>query len=292
MGFAMNYRHAFHAGNHCDVLKHAALALILDRLKAKATPFMVVDTHAGRGVYDLDGEAAGRSGEHLGGVARIFGDETAPPALGPYLDAVRRQNPFGALRWYPGSPAMIRDALRSGDRAKFCEPHPDERAALASATAGDRRIRIYDCDGYQAARAFLPPPERRGLVLIDPPFEATGEFDRLANAVADGLTRFAAGVFMIWRPVKDEDGYQRFLAAVDALDPGKTLVAELHIAPPAAAKLTGSGLFILNPPFGLGAALEEALPYLAGKLKVAPGGGWSLVETEKGATIRKAGGAA
>jgi 23S rRNA (adenine2030-N6)-methyltransferase len=286
----MNYRHAFHAGNYCDVLKHAALALALERLRAKEKPFMVLDTHAGRGLYDLDSEAAGRSGEHLGGIARIFGDDAAPPALAPYLDACRRQNPFGALRWYPGSPAIVRDALRPGDGAKFCELHPDERAALQTTMAGDDRIKVFDRDGYQAVRAFLPPPERRGLVLIDPPFEAPGEFDRLADAAADGVARFAAGVFMIWLPLKDEGGYARFLSAVRAIGPGKTLVAELRIAPPDAAKLTGSGLFIINPPFGLGSALEKALPYLAENLGVAPGGGWSLVETEKGATIRKAGG--
>ncbi|MEK7266050.1 MAG: 23S rRNA (adenine(2030)-N(6))-methyltransferase RlmJ, partial [Pseudomonadota bacterium] len=196
----MNYRHAFHAGNHCDVLKHAALTLALGLLTAKEKPFMVLDTHAGRGLYDLDSEAAARSGEHLGGIARIFEDGDAPEALSPYFDAVRRQNPFGGLRWYPGSPAIVRDALRPGDSAKFCELHPDEREALEAAIDGDRQVRIYDRDGYQAVRAFLPPPERRGLVLIDPPFEAPGEFERLAGALADGIERWASGVFMIWRP--------------------------------------------------------------------------------------------
>jgi 23S rRNA (adenine2030-N6)-methyltransferase len=283
----MNYRHAFHAGNHCDVLKHAALALILQRLAAKDRPFMVLDTHAGRGLYDLESEAAGRSGEHLGGIARVFGDAAAPSGLAPYLAAVRRQNPFGGLRWYPGSPAIVRDFLRAGDGAKFCELHPEERTALAGAMEGDARIRIFDRDGYQAVRAFLPPAERRGLVLIDPPFEAPGEFDRLGAALADGALRFANGVFMIWRPVKDEDGYQRFLAAARALNPEKTLIAELRIGPPAAGKLVGSGLYIVNPPFGLGAALEEILPYFATRLAAAPGGFWSLVETEKGSIIRK-----
>ena len=282
----MNYRHAFHAGNHCDVLKHAALALVLERLGAKDKPYMVLDTHAGRGLYDLASEAAARSGEHMGGIARVFEEPAAPAALSPYLEAVRRHNPFGGLRWYPGSPAIVRDALRPGDSLKLCELHPEERQALETAMAGDRRIKIFDRDGYQAIRAFLPPPERRGLVLIDPPFEMPGEFERLATAVADGIERWASGVFMIWRPIKDEVGYAGFLRAVSGMAIGKTLSVELSIAPRTDNRLTGSGLFVINPHFGLADKLAELLPYLATTLAVAPGGGWALAETEKGRTVR------
>lgn len=282
----MNYRHAFHAGNHCDVLKHATLALALGRLGAKDKPFMVLDTHAGRGLYDLDSEAAARSGEYLSGIGRIFGDRDAPNALAPYFEAVRRQNPFGGLRWYPGSPAIVRDALRPGDGAKLCELHPEEREALETAMEGDRQVRVYDRDGYQAVRAFLPPLERRGLVLIDPPFEKPGEFERLADAIADGIERWASGVFMIWRPIKDAAGNAGFLRAVAGMPIDKTLSAELSVAPRAENKLTGSGLFMINPPFGLADALEELLPYLAKKLAAAPGGDWALVETEMGRTLR------
>ncbi len=281
----MNYRHAFHAGNHCDVLKHAALALILDRLAAKEKSFAVLDTHAGRGLYDLDSPEAARSGEHLGGILRILDDPDPPAALLTYLAAVRRQNPFGGGRWYPGSPALIRDALRPVDSAKFYELHPEERAALDAAIGADPRIKIYDRDGYQTVRAFLPPTERRGLVLIDPPFERPGEYDRLAGAVADGVRRWASGVFMIWRPIKDEAGYAAFLAAIRPLALDKTLIAELAIAPMTDGKLTGSGLYVINPPFGLGDALAAALPYLARRL-AAPAGNWSLVETEKGKAVR------
>lgn len=281
----MNYRHAFHAGNHCDVLKHAALALILDRLAAKEKPFAVLDTHAGRGLYDLDSPEAARSGEHLGGVLRLLDDPDPPAALLPYLAAVRRQNPFGGSRWYPGSPSLIRDALRPGDSAKFCELHPEERAALDAAIGADPRLKIYDRDGYQAVRAFLPPRERRGLVLIDPPFEKPGEYDRLAAAIADGVRRWASGVFMMWRPIKDDAGYAAFLSAIRPLALDKTLVAELSVAPRTDGRLTGSGLFIINPPFGLADALSEALPYLARRL-AAPAGSWTLVETEKGDAMR------
>lgn len=282
----MNYRHAFHAGNHCDVLKHAALCLVLARLTAKDKPFMVLDTHAGRGLYDLDSEEAGRSGEHLGGIARVIDDPEASAALSPYFEAVRRQNPFGGLRWYPGSPAIIREALRSGDSAKLCELHPEERQALEVAMEGDPAIRIYDRDGYQAVRAFLPPAERRGLVLIDPPFEKPGEYDRLAEAVADGVRRWASGIFMIWRPIKDETGYREFQRKVERLGLDKTLVAELSVATRTENKLAGSGLFIINPPFGLADALAEILSYLARRLAVAAGGGWALCEMEKGRMLR------
>ncbi len=283
----MNYRHAFHAGNRCDVFKHAALALILARLAAKDKPFMVLDTHAGRGVYDLESAEAGRSGEHLGGVARVIDDASAPASLAPYIEAIRRHNPFGGWRWYPGSPAIIRDALRSGDSAKFCELHPEERMALQTAIGTDKQVRIFDRDGYQAVRAFLPPTERRGLVLIDPPFEKPGEYERLAAAVADGVNRWASGIFMIWRPVKDEDGYREFLRRIARLSLEKTLVAELHVAPAIENRLAGSGLFIINPPFGFRQSLALILAWLADRLATGPGGSWSLEEKEAGEAIFK-----
>lgn len=288
----MNYRHAFHAGNHCDVLKHAALCLVLERLKAKEKPFAVLDTHAGRGLYDLEGAAALKTGEHLGGVARVIDEAAAPEALGPYRSAVRRANPFGGGRWYPGSPVIVADALRPGDGAKFCELHPEERAALGSALNGKRGVKIFDQDGYRAVRAFLPPAERRGLVLIDPPFEQPGEYDRLAAALGEGLQRWASGIFMIWRPIKDAMGWRRFLAAAESLGAGDTLNIDLAIRGPVEDELTGSGLFIVNPPFGLSASLSELLPWLAARLAIGPGAGWSLLERERGAITRDESGVA
>jgi 23S rRNA (adenine2030-N6)-methyltransferase len=286
----MNYRHAFHAGNHCDVLKHAALCLVLERLKAKEKPFAVLDTHAGRGLYDLMSEAALKTAEYKGGVARVLGDPAPPPSLMPYVDAVVRANPFGGLRWYPGSPAIVADALRQGDSAKFCELHPEERAALEATMGADGQVKIFDRDGYQAVRAFLPPVERRGLVLVDPPFERPGEYTRLAEALADGLKRWATGVFMVWRPVKDATGWREFSRAMEGI--GDTLNVDLNIRGPVDDKLTGSGLFIVNPPFGLSASLADALPWLADRLAIGPGAGWSLVERERGAVLRDEKGAA
>lgn len=281
----MNYRHAFHAGNHCDVLKHTVLCLILDRLKTKEKPFAVLDTHAGRGLYDLESEAALKTAEHRGGIARVTVEGAPPAALRPYLEAVARANPFGGRRWYPGSPQIVADALRRGDSAKFCELHPEERAALEAALGADRQVKIFDRDGYQAIRAFLPPVERRGLVLIDPPFEQPGEYDRLAEALTGGLRRWATGIFMIWRPVKDAAGWRNFLNAAEPLA-GDTLNIELTTRGPVEDKLTGSGLFIVNPPFGLAASLSESLPWLASRLAAGPGAGWSLIERERGDIIR------
>lgn len=286
----MNYRHAFHAGNHCDVLKHAALCLILERLKAKDKPFAVLDTHAGRGLYELLSEAALKTAEHKGGVARVLADSAPPASLAPYIEAVARANPFGGLRWYPGSPMIVIEALRPGDSAKFCELNPEERAALETAVGSDGQVKIFDRDGYQAVRAFLPPIERRGLVLIDPPFEKPGEYLRLAEALAEGLKRWATGIFMIWRPVKDAPGWLGFLRAAEGIS--DTLNVELNIRGPVEGKLTGSGLYIVNPPFGLSASLTAALPWLAERLAIGPGAGWLLQERERAVVIREASGKA
>ena len=282
----MNYRHGFHAGNHADALKHAALALVLQALAVKEKPFEALDTHAGRGLYDLESAEAARSPEWRGGGGRIIEDAAAPPALGPWLDAVRAANPFGGLRWYPGSPLLIAGALRPGDTAKFCELHPEERAALEAALPPRNAIKVFDRDGYQAVRAFLPPTARRGLTLIDPPFEQPGEYDRLAEALADGLKRFATGVFMLWRPVKDADGYRALLAALEVLGARKTLVAELRVRAAEPGRLTGSGLVLVNPPFGLYERLTEALPYLSARLATGPGAGFTLDAREGGEARR------
>ncbi len=281
----MNYRHAFHAGNHCDVLKHSALALVLARLVAKDKPFAVLDTHVGRGIYDLEGDAARRSAEHEGGIGRLWEIAAPPPALEPYLATVRRHNPFGGLRWCPGSPAIVRDYLRERDDLKLCELHPEEREALMTAMAGDARVRVFDRDGYQAVRAFLPPRTRRGLVVIDPPFEAPGEYARLGDALRDGLKRWATGTFLIWHPLKDAGGYADFLRTVRALAPARMLSAELMVKAAAPGVLSGSGLVVINPTFGLGDSLLEILPFLADVLAVGEGAGWRLRAQEAGRAV-------
>ena len=291
----MNYRHAFHAGNHCDVLKHTALALILAALKRKDKPFAVLDAFAGRGRYDLASEEARRSPEFEGGVARLFGPDAAadapPQSLRPYLDAIAAENPSGRLRWYPGSPTLIADALRPRDRLVACELHPGEAEALSLSLDGIGNARVEVRDGYEAVRAHLPFAERRGLTLIDPPFERPGEFVRIARAVSDAKKRFATGVVMVWSPIKDASGRRRFDDAMADLNLPATLQATLSLLPPAMDRLTGSAVFVVNPPFGLADGLAEALPFLSRTL-AAPGGGWTLVARERDAIVLDAAGGA
>lgn len=288
----MNYRHAFHAGNHADVLKHLVLTLVLARLAAKEKPFFVLDTHAGRGIYDLEGEAARRSPEFEGGIARLLSGEL-PPVFDDYRALVRSENPdrpaHGPIRWYPGSPSIIASSLRPGDAYVACERHPAEAAALGDRLGRRPGVRIEERDGYEALRALLPPPARRGLVLIDPPFEAPGEFDRLARALSDGFRRFAGGVFAVWYPIKDHVALRGFARSAVASGFAKRLTVELCVKAPADGAMAGSGLFIANPPFGLGDALQSALPVLAARLAAGPGGAWRLHETEGEAVLTDAG---
>ena len=259
----MNYRHAFHAGNHADVLKHATLARVLAHMLEKPKPFLFLDTHAGTARYDLDADEAQKTGEAENGIRKIWDLSPEPAALKPYLSLVRRIN-HGSLRWYPGSPGIARLLMRPEDRIELCELHPKDAQALRRATAGDQRVHVRREDGYHALKALLPPPERRGVVLIDPPFEAKDEAEQLLKGMQNALRRFATGTYLIWYPIKDR-------APVDALHKGLTetgarrqLIAELWINPPLSPMiLNGSGLVIINPPFKLENWLGEALSAMA-----------------------------
>lgn len=274
----MNYRHAFHVGNHADVLKHAALSLVLEHLRRKATPFMVMDTHAGRGRYALDGEEATRSPEWRAGVARVWDWEDAPAAAGPYLSALRAENPDGALRTYPGSPLMALAGMRAGDRLVACELHPEEAAALRRRLETDPRAQVHARDGFEAMGALLPPPERRGLVLIDPPYEDRDlELALSVKALRRALTRFGHGVYLWWRPLKDP----REIEAVDAelLSGGaiRALRVELAVDRPAEnAPLVASSLLAINPPYTLGEQLGALLPALAARIGQTGEAGWRI----------------
>lgn len=269
----MNYRHAFHAGNFADVLKHAVLALCLEHLKLKPAPFRVIDLHAGRGLYDLAGVEAGKTLEWIDGIGRLLGMDAPPlPAsaeelLRPYLAVVRGCNPDGRLSAYPGSPLIARRLLRPQDAAVFNELHPEEGAALAALFARDPKAKVLDLDAWIAAKSLLPPKERRGLVLIDPPFEARDEFERLAAALAEARRRFATGTMVLWHPIKEIAAADAFRRAAAAAGFGKTLSARLFIrAPTDEARFNGCGLFIANPPFTLKRALETLGPILAERL--------------------------
>jgi len=242
----MNYRHGYHAGNFADVVKHIALIAILDYLKKKDTAFAVIDTHAGRGSYDLAGEHAGKTGEAGNGIARLRG-LSGPPALSTYLD-------LAAGERYPGSPLIAAQLLRPQDRLTAIEKHPEEFAVLKETLAPFRNATAENADGYTRLLKLLPPPSRRGLTLIDPPFEATDEFATLAKTVIAAVTKFATGVYLVWYPVKSS--VDAFLGEVLAAGIAKALTIDITIAAPE-GKLNRAGLLVINPPFGLAATMRE-----------------------------------
>jgi 23S rRNA (adenine2030-N6)-methyltransferase len=277
----MNYRHAFHAGNFADVLKHSVLALCIDRLNAKEKPWRYIDTHAGVGLYDLSSEAAQRSPEWRDGVERVWSAIASAPepvraALEPYLTVIRRLNAHGELKLYPGSPLIVRALARDDDALRLCELHPEDVETLRANMSRDRRVKIEQRDGFEALPAFLPPPERRGLVLVDPPFER-GSADRkddfadMLRAARRAAERWRDGVFVFWRPLKDLDAVDAFdgdLATAMIEEAGlpaeRLLVADLWVRELGApGPLAGAGVVIVNPPFGLEQRLGDLLPWLA-----------------------------
>lgn len=251
----MNYRHAFHAGNHTEILKHGALVLILEALLRKPKPFFVLDTHAGAGIADLSADAALRTGEAADGIGRVL-DADLP--AGRYLDIVRGMNPDG-LRRYPGSPAIIAEILRDDDRLVACELHPEDVVPLRRLFRNDRRVAVHHRDGYEALKAFLPPKEGRGLVLLDPPFEARDEFNRLAAALASAARRWPAGTLAAWYPVKDRAAVDGFHMALEAAEVPEVLVAEVTLWPENGT-LVGGGLVLMNPPYRIDDALRALGP--------------------------------
>ncbi|MFT3727982.1 MAG: 23S rRNA (adenine(2030)-N(6))-methyltransferase RlmJ [Terricaulis sp.] len=264
----MNYRHAFHAGNHADVLKHLALLFCLDALKRKDTPFGVLDTHAGSGRYDLFSAEAMRSPEWQQGIGEFWNWPEAPPAVTRLNQAVAAANDDGALRFYPGSPLLIAAELRAGDTLDACELHPEEYASLRQ-SVGRRgsEIRLHQRDGFEALTALLPPKQRRGLVLIDPPYEEANEVAKVVEALTPALHRFGHGVFLWWRPLKNDSELRRADAELRARGAEKMLRADLWVDTPAPiGKLNASSILVINPPFGLEDALKSALPAIARKL--------------------------
>jgi 23S rRNA (adenine2030-N6)-methyltransferase len=267
----MNYRHAFHAGGFADVIKHIVLVRMLTYLQEKPAAFRVIDTHAGAGVYDLTSDEGRRGGEWLTGIARVmqarFSEKTAP-LVKPYLDIVRAFNPARELAAYPGSPLIARALLRPQDRMTACEVEPKARKRLIDALRRDTQARVVDLDGWLALPAFVPPKERRGLVLIDPPYEQKDEFERLAVGFSEAFAKWPTGSFMLWYPVKSRratDTLARHVTeAVGAgPSPGKSLRLEFSVAPQAiGGALASAGLLIVNPPWTLIGELKAILPEL------------------------------
>ncbi|UYN93696.1 MAG: 23S rRNA (adenine(2030)-N(6))-methyltransferase RlmJ [Enhydrobacter sp.] len=265
----MNYRHGFHAGNFADVLKHVALVELVGLLTAKDKKLFVLDSHAGAGGYDLGDAPATRTGEAAAGVLRLMSAQRAgmPGAVGRYLAAVsaydRKFGRSDRLRHYPGSPRLVRAGLRSGDRLVACELQPREFGLLKREFAGDRAVEVREEDGYHALKALLPPPERRGLILIDPPFERTDESERLLRAIGHGLRRFATGCYAVWYPIKEEAAAA---GLADALRARRSLRLELRLPVRAPGKLAACGLMVINPPWKFAESMAEALPWIASAL--------------------------
>lgn len=274
----MNYRHAYHAGNFADVQKHAALALIVEHLKRKDGAFRYVDTHAGIGAYDLGSVQAEKTGEWQDGIGRVLAAAAdAPAELAPYLRVVEAVNPGGGVLHYPGSPQVVATLARPGDKLALCELHPEDCASLRERFRRDSRVGVHHMDGYTALKAMLPPPERRGLVLIDPPFENRDEFAAMRKGLAQALKRWSTGLYALWYPIKAREPVARFHADLAMLGLPKTLVAEVMVAADDAPdRLNGAGLVLVNPPWKLDEALATLLPWLARVL--APDSGFSRLE--------------
>ena len=265
----MNYRHAFHAGNHADVLKHLVLTRVLAHLCLKPTPFRAIDAFAGLGFYDLAGDEAGRTGEWADGWGRL--DDPFPPAveavLAPYRAAVAALRARHGATLYPGSPALIREALRPGDQGVFVELHPEDAGVLRARYNQDARTKVLQLDGWTALNAQIPPPERRGLVLIDPPYEVGGEIDRLGQHLARAAAKWPTGIFLAWYPIKDLHALDRMVEGLGASLARPALRLDLMIDPPIdATRLTGSGLIVVNPPWRLAEEAALFLPALAERL--------------------------
>jgi 23S rRNA (adenine2030-N6)-methyltransferase len=273
----MNYRHAFHAGSFADVVKHAVLARILVHLCAKPAAFRVIDTHAGAGLYDLAGDEAMRSPEWRDGIGRLLAAPIAEPVralLAPYLDVVASLNSTGQLTIYPGSPAIVRAFLRPQDRLIACELEPNAAATLTRNLAGDRRVKAITIDGWTALNAYVPPPERRGLVLIDPPFENEDDFTQLARGLETAHRKWAHGTFLLWYPIKGREQPDALARRLRRSGIPKTLRAEVTVAAERdSTRLSGCGLIVVNPPWTLEAELAALLPELARILSASASGG-------------------
>jgi 23S rRNA (adenine2030-N6)-methyltransferase len=269
----VNYRHAFHAGNPADVLKHVLLLALCERLVAKPAPCFALDTHAGRGLYALDAEAARRTGEADAGIAKLLAGPAADPAIARYLAAVRACRAVHGEAAYPGSPWLLAHALRGQDRIACCELQAEEAAALKANLGGDPRVAIHQRDGYAALKALLPPTAggqrlTRGLVLIDPPYEAQlAEFDVAMAALREALGRWPLATYALWYPIKQRRDLRAFQREAAQLPARSALVVELLVGPDdSPLRMNGSGVLLLNPPFGLDAGLPQTLSALSDAL--------------------------
>ena len=275
----MNYRHAYHAGNFADVLKHTVLLALIEALQVKAAPFCYIDTHAGSGAYALDGFEAGKTGEYKDGIARLHPAEKVPALLQRWrasiLDAPGNES---ALKVYPGSPLQVARLLRPGDEAQLCELHPEEAASLRKLFHGNAQVHVHERDGYAALKALLPPAQKRGLVLIDPPYEAQeAEYKLIAGALKTALQRWPTGIYALWYPIKLRSQVQPFLHGLQRSPVKRVLRAEILLhADDTPLRLNGAGMVVLNAPWNLDDTLREPLRALAALLGPQAPARWTL----------------
>ncbi len=264
----MNYRHAFHAGNHADVLKHIVLTRLIALMSRKEQPLAYIDTHAGLGLYDLQGDQATRTGEWLDGIGRLWDADDVPSVAAGYMDVIRHMNrKTGELRYYPGSPELARRVTREQDRVLLNEKHPEDGALLKDNMKYDRRVAVHLGEGWHVPRALLPVQEKRAVMLIDPPFEQLDEMKSCSVALKEAIGRMRQTVAAIWYPIKDQRALKRFYQELAETGAPKLLRVELLVHPlDTPNSLNGSGLAIANPPWGLEEELRELLPWLAEKL--------------------------
>lgn len=276
----MNYRHAYHAGNFADVVKHVVLTRLIEYLKRKDKAFRVVDTHAGIGLYDLSSVEAQKTGEWHGGIGKLLDTPLPAPAaalLAPYLDAVRSVNSDGAIKSYPGSPCIARHLLRKQDRLSAMELHPEDAETLKARFEGDFQVRVMALDGWLAFGAHLPPKEKRGLVLVDPPFEEEGEFDRIVGGLAKACKRWPGGIYALWYPIKNRKAVAAFREALRETGIPKLLDIVFEIRPSSSEpSLDGTGMVVVNPPFMLEEELRALLPVLHKALAAERSARWTM----------------
>ncbi|ELY2795245.1 23S rRNA (adenine(2030)-N(6))-methyltransferase RlmJ [Cronobacter dublinensis] len=259
----LSYRHSFHAGNHADVLKHTVQSLIIESLKEKDKPFLYLDTHAGAGRYQLSGEHAERTGEYLDGIARIWQRDDLPAELEPYISAVSHFNRSGQLRYYPGSPLIARQLLRPQDSLQLTELHPSDFPLLRGEFQKDDRARVERADGYQQLKSKLPPASRRGLILIDPPYEIKTDYQAVVQGINEGYKRFATGIYALWYPVVLRNQIKRMLNDLEATGIRRILQIELAVRPDSDQRgMTASGMIVINPPWKLEQQMANVLPWL------------------------------
>jgi len=271
------YRHAFHAGNHADVLKHCVLQQILLYMNQKDKPYWVIDTHAGAGMYSLASDYANTKSEYLDGVARLWECDDLPPVLNDYMSLIQLCNNKGDWTLYPGSPEVIRRTIRADDRMRLFELHPTDFEILEENFERDRQAKLFKSDGFASLKALLPPPTRRAVIFMDPPYEIKSDYPKVVDALQEGLSRFAEGVYVVWYPILTRGDHIRMIESLRKLSE-KTLNIAMTVQEPdeKGFGMLGSGLFVINPPWTLKDTMQDIMPYLVEKLAQYPGASYDI----------------